>query len=374
VKLPPWAIRVIAPIAALAVALLISAGVLLIIGENPLSTFALMVRFAARTDSMIIMINRAVPLYFSALAVALGFKMGLFNIGVEGQYRLAVLLAAAAGGAVTGLPPVLHIMLIMLVAMAVGGAWAGIAGVLKVTRGVHEVISTIMLNFIATGLGAYLLATYLREPPPPGDLVIKTPALPPSARFPSLNPMLEALGMELRGGVNLRGFLLVATAAGLVYYLLVWRTRFGFNLRASGLNPGAAEASGVNPRAMVVTTMVLSGAFAGLVGMSELLGFFHRYTIDFPVGLGFLGIAVALLGRNHPAGIALAALLFGFMDRSSQILDLEAVPKEIVTIIQGVIILAVVIAYEVARRLVEAREVEAAAEASTAADLEEAQA
>lgn len=351
-------VRLAAPLVAVAVAIAISSVVLLIIGESPIEAFGAMIGYAARVDSAISIVNRAVPLYLSALAVALGFKMGLFNIGVEGQYRLAALVAAYAGGVVTGLPAVLHVGLIIVVAALTGGAWAGIAGVLKVTRGVHEVISTIMLNAISTALGAYLLSRYFREPPQPDDLVIKTPEIAPSGRFPSLNPMLESLQVEVPSGSSLQGFLLVAVLVGIGYYVLVWRTRFGYDLRASGANAPAAQASGVDPKRMVLVTMALSGGIAGLVGLSQILGFFHRYSIDFPIGLGFTGIAVALLGRNHPAGIALAALLFGFFDRGAQILDLQAIPKEIVTIVQGVIILSVVISYEVARRVAERQEAE----------------
>jgi simple sugar transport system permease protein len=142
----------------------------------------------------------------------------------------------------------------------------------------------------------------------------------------------------------------------------VWRTRFGFDLRASGLNPWAAQASGVDPKGMIVKAMLLSGGIAGLVGLSETLGYFHRYTLDFTTGLGFTGIAVALLGRNHPFGMAIGAFLFGFLSSSAQILDLDGIPKEIVGIMQGVILLSVVVAYEVVRRIRAAAEVRAAAE------------
>ena len=347
---------VLAPVAALVFALLVSSAALLLIHKSPTDAFTSMIEYGKRADSMISIANRAVPLFLAGLAVAIGFKMNLFNIGVEGQYRLAALLAAAVGGAVT-LPAPLHLALIIVVAMAVGATWAGIAGVLKVTRGVHEVISTIMLNFVATGLGAYLLATYLQTQRGPNDLIIKTKSIPSSGRFPSLNAVLG-----LKAHQDLFGFLVVAIGVGVFFYFLVWRTRFGYDLRASGANPDAARVSGVNASAMVVKTMLLSGAIAGLVGMNDLLGFFHQYTLDFPVGLGFTGIAVALVGRNHPLGVALAALLFGFIDRSAQILDLRDIPKEIITIMQGVIILSVVIAYEVVRRLAQAQEVRAAAE------------
>jgi general nucleoside transport system permease protein len=174
--------------------------------------------------------------------------------------------------------------------------------------------------------------------------------------MPNLNGWLEAIGLEVPSGARLTGFLVVAVLAGLAYYLLIWRSRFGYDLRASGLNPWAAAASGVAPKAMVVKAMLVSGAFAGLVGMSQLLGDFGRFTGDFPTGLGFTGIAIALLGRNHPVGIALGALLWGFMERSAQRLDLIDVPKEIVVIMQGTIVLAVVVAYEIVRRMQNARE------------------
>lgn len=360
------AIRLAASLAAVLFALAVSGLALAAIGESPIQAFTSMVSYGIQVDSLISILNRAIPLYLSALAVGIGFKMGLFNIGVEGQYRIASLLAASVGAALV-LPPILHVLVIMVVAVAVGGAWAGIAGVLKVKRGVHEVISTIMLNYIATGLGAYLLANYLREPAD-GGVNIRTPAIPESGLFPSLNPVLTAVGVDVPGGSNLQGFLLVAIVVGFLYWLLVWRTRFGYDLRAVGVNPSAAEASGVSPGGMVLKAMLLSGGIAGLVGLSQVLGFFGRFTLDFPTGFGFAGIAVALVGRNHPAGMGLAALLFAFLNRSAQILDFEQIPKEIEQIIQGVIILAVVIAYEVARRVIQARQVaEAAARAESQA-------
>jgi general nucleoside transport system permease protein len=342
------------PVSAIVLALGVSSLVLIIIGENPVSAFRSMASYGTQPNSLTSMVNRAAPLYVAGLAVAVGFKMNLFNIGVEGQYRLAALLAAAAGAAVT-LPAPLHIAFIMLVAMAVGASWAGIAGVLRVKRGVHEVVSTIMLNFIATGVGAYLLANYLRKPPRPNELIIQTRQIPPSGALPNL---------AVVGGEDLRSFVLIAIALGIAVYVLIWRTRFGYDLRATGINPEAARASGIDPNRMIVTTMLISGGIAGLIGMSDLLGFFHAYTLDFPTGLGFDGIAVALVGLNHPVGIAVAALLFGWVDRAAQILDLEGIPKEVIIITKGVVILSVVVAYEVVRRIVEAQQIKAAAEAT----------
>ncbi|HYT29270.1 MAG TPA: ABC transporter permease [Actinomycetota bacterium] len=351
-----WAL---APIAALAFSLVASSVALLLIHKDPLTAFHQMLSYGLQGSQVISIVNRATPLYLSALAVAIGFKMNLFNIGVEGQYYLAALLAATFGAAIH-LPAPIHILLILLVAMGVGATWSGVAGVLKVTRGVHEVISTIMLNFIAVGVGSYLLQRYFAAKTSAADLITRTKPIPASGLFPSIDKLFG-----IRNPIEpLSGFVLVAALVGIVYYVLVWRTRFGFDLRASGVNPDAARASGVNPRAMVLKTMLLSGAIAGLVGMMYLLSFFGAYTLDFPTGLGFTGIAVALVGRNHPVGMGLAAMLFGFLEVSAQILDLNGVPKEVIQIMEGIIILSVVIAYELVRRLIQSQDVRAAAQRS----------
>jgi general nucleoside transport system permease protein len=339
-------LRLLAPVAAVAFALFISGIVLEVSGNDALDTYRTMWDFGTTDQSIASILTRAVPLYLSGVAFAIAFKMGLFNIGVEGQYTVAVLLAAFVGANVE-LPPVLHVGLIMVVAVVVGASWAGIAGVLKVTRGVHEVISTIMLNFIGTYLVSYLLANHFLDRSEE-TLNLQTEKIPESGWFPSL--------LSLGRNADVDGFVVVALVLGLVYYVVIWRTRFGYDLRAMGLNPLAAQASGVAPRAMVVKGMLLSGAVAGMVGLPSLLGFSHNYGLDFPTGLGFAGITVALLGRNNPIGIAIGALLLAFLDRSAQILDLEGVAKEIVVIMEGVIVLSVVIAYELVQRLIESRQ------------------
>ncbi|MCU1352360.1 MAG: sugar transporter, permease protein, partial [Acidimicrobiales bacterium] len=299
---------------------------------------------------IISMLNRTGPYYIAGVAVAVGFKMNLFNIGVEGQYRLAALLAAAAGAAVT-LPAPLHVLLILVVAMAVGATWAVIPGLLKALRGVSEVISTIMLNAVAGGVAALLLEEYLKAPQAQGGYTVGTRPIAASGRFPSLNGVLGHVGVHLPSANRLQAYLFVAVVVGLVYHLLVWRTRFGFDLRASGSNPSAAEASGVDAKRMIISAMAISGAFAGLVGLNQVLSEAGRYTSDTVIGgLGFTGIAVALLGRNHPVGIAFGALLWAFMDAVQTPLANEGLPKQITAIMQGLIVLSVVIAYEVVRR------------------------
>ncbi len=355
----------IAPAVAAAIALVVSSIALVISGNSPVTAFVEMWKTIDSSESVVLIINRAVPYYVAGVAVAIGFRMNLFNIGANGQYTLAALLAASAGAAVS-LPAPLHVAFILVIAVCVGALWAAIAGVLKVTRGVNEVISTIMLNYIATGITAFLVAEYLRNPDT--LLVAETRTLPESARLPSLNPLLELVGIDIGGNAKLFGFLPFAIALGIGYHLLLNRSRFGYELRVSGANPAAARTAGINPNAMVLKAIVLSGAVAGLVGMSSLLADpqFYKYGDQFPKTLGFTGIALALLGRNHPAGVAVAALVWATIERATQRLSPLGIPQEIGVILQGSFLLAAVVAYEVVqRRNAEATAREAARATST---------
>jgi simple sugar transport system permease protein len=338
-----------APLAALALALLIGWLVLTISGQDAIGAFSAMLKYAfgesTRADVLTNVINKATPYYLAAVAVAVGFRMNLFNIGVEGQYRLGTTIAAALGAAtfMRPLPGWLNILIMVIVAMAVSAAWAGVAALLKAYRGVSEVISTIMLNYIAGSIFGFLLSTDRLGVVAPGGQLQATPTLPEST-------WLE--GFAVFSGTNSRvhSFIIVAFLVGVAYWFVLSRTTFGYDLRASGRNPFAAVASGVNARRMVIFAMLLSGAVAGLVGMPQLLGEEHAVTNQL-AQIGFIGIGIALLGRNSPVGIAFAALLWGFLDVTRLPLDLEGVPKEIVAILQGVTVLAVVIAYELAARL-----------------------
>lgn len=351
----------LAPAIALAFAIAVAAAALLAVGVSPVVAFGLMWEFGTTPTSVASIINRAVPLYVSAVAVAIGFQMKLFNIGVEGQYLVAALFAAWVGGSIAVWAP-LHILIIILVAAGVGALWAGIAGLLKVTRGVNEVVATIMLNFIGFSVVGFFLGNFFSVDA--HALNQATPPLPPSGQLPNLNWIFTLLGFSEPRGTELQGFVIFAILIGVGYHLLVWKTRFGFDLRASGMNPGAARMSGINPKRMILYTMLISGGVAGMVGLSTMFGNLHAFTQDFPRLLGFTGIAVALLGRNNAVGMAFGALLFGIMQRSSLILDLNDIPKEVVQIIQGVVVLAVVIAYEVVARVMKNRQIRAASEAT----------
>ncbi|WP_432929967.1 ABC transporter permease [Microbispora sp. CA-135349] len=338
VRLGGW-LAVAAPVLAIVFAVLITSVVLLVAGKPPVEAFTTLADYGTQPRTMVLILNSGVMYYISALAVAVGFRMNLFNIGVDGQYRIAALVAAAFGGAAL-VPGVLNTVLVIVIAMVVGALWAAIAGLLRVTRGVSEVISTIMLNAIATGIGSWLLQEHF------GVLTgndLGTRPIPEGARIP---------GMPLVAGTPLlvNGLLVLAVVLGVAYYVLLSRTRFGFELRATGKSETAAVASGVSVKKMIVVTMVMSGAVAGLIGLPELLGASYKYSNNFPTGLGFTGIAIALLGRNHPVGMAVGALLWSFLDNSSNQLQLIDISKEIVQIMQGVIVLSVIIAYELVHR------------------------
>ncbi|GAA4796655.1 MULTISPECIES: ABC transporter permease [Streptomyces] len=327
------------PVLALVVAFLLTSVVLLLSGLSAIEPYELMFQQLEFTDIQVLIINQTGIYYLAALAVAVGFRMNLFNIGVDGQYRLAVMLAAVVGAAVD-LPGPLHILLIVLVAMFVGAMWAGIAGILKTTRGVSEVVSTIMLNAIATSLIAWMILPANLGQQPPGSNQLNTGEIPESGWFP---------GLQLDGG-EIYGFTFVAFALGIVYWFTLNRTRFGFDLRATGASQSAAQASGVDAKRMVLTAMLISGAVAGLAGMPMLLGQTHTYSLSFPVGVGFVGITIALLGRNNPVGILFASLLVAFLDKTAEGLDLAGYPKEIALIMQGLIVIAVVVSYELVRQ------------------------
>lgn len=341
-------------VVAVVLAYAVSSVAILAAGADPLVAFAAMFDFGASETSVVnavtYILNRATPLFIAGLAVAIGFRMNLFNIGVEGQYRIAAIFAAFVGSQFV-LPAPLHITLVIIVGMAAGGLYALIPALLKVYRGVNEVISTIMLNFIATGMAAFLVRGPFAGEREEGQLTTSTPELPESAWFPDLNVLFTMVGLPAPRGAGLFGFLAVAIVVGVLVWVLLEFTRFGFEVKASGLNNTAALASGVNPKRMIISAMVLSGAIAGLIGLPEILGRTHAYGTSFTPQLGFLGIAVALLGRNKPVGIALAALLFGFLDRASGPLQLADIPPSVVAIIQGAIVLMVVIANEITRRI-----------------------
>jgi simple sugar transport system permease protein len=334
-------LAVAGPVMALVAAILLTSVVLLASGKNPIEPYHLMLQQIGYSDVQVLIINQASMYYIAALAVALGFRMNLFNIGVDGQYRLGAVMTAVVGAHVA-LPAGLQVPLLLLVAVLTGAFWAGIAGVLKVTRGVSEVVATIMLNAIATSLILYLTQTNTWGVQVGNNMT--TGIMKKSGWIPGID-----LGSDVG---EIYGLVFLAAIMGVLYWLVLNRTRFGFDLRATGESESAAAASGVDAKRMTLTAMLISGGVAGLAGLPLLLGDSHTYSLTFPEGLGFTAIGIALLGRNNPGGIALAALLWAFLDKASPALDYAtpvAYQKEIATIMQGLIVFAVVISYEVVR-------------------------
>lgn len=268
------------------------------------------------------------PYIFLGLAVALGFRGGLFNIGAEGQLFVGGLASAYVGYSLTGLPWYVHLPLALGAGMAAGGIWAAIPGFLKARTGAHEVINTIMMNWIAFRLTDYLLTGPMARP----DGLPITPVILPSAYLPALfpRPMRVHVGFFLALGMVL-----------LVYWFL-WKTTWGFEIRMVGANPRAAKYAGVKIARTMVLTMGLSGALAGLAGASQILGVDHQMVRAFSSGFGFDSIALALLGNSHPAGVLLASLLFGFLrGGAARMQSIASVPVELIRIIQGMVIIFV---------------------------------
>jgi simple sugar transport system permease protein len=339
VALPRWADLVLLPVVCLAIAMLAAAAVVAMVGQNPQEVIAVLVHGALGTARGIsYTLYYATTFVLTGLAVAIAFHAGLFNIGGEGQ--------AIMGGLGTGLAALWWSAALpgwlMLPIMAVAGAlfglvWAAIPGYLQAYRGSHVVITTIMFNFIASSILVYLLVNHLR---PPGAMSVESVAFAASAKLPAVHEVLASWGIDWPvSPLNLSIF--IALLAALAVYLFLWRTRAGYHLRAVGSSPGAAEYAGIRSPHQIMIAMSLSGALAGLVGMNEIAGVNGKLLLEFVSGAGFTGIAVALMGRNHPIGIILASLLFGalFQGGAEVAFDVPGFSRDMVVMLQGFIVL-----------------------------------
>lgn len=341
------------PLIAVLAAFLVGGIVIWLIGDNPFEAYRILFGSAlSYPEGIGYTLFYATPLIFTGLAVAVAFRCGLLNIGAEGQLYVAALATAFVGmkfgGTVvnvfgkdenfswTSLPAILLVPLCVLTAIAAGAFWGAIPGFLKARFGSHEVINSLMLYFIALGLVSYFTQYYLKVP---GDAILQSAPIGEAAHIPRISQFLP--GMPTFIPLNV-GFLVALLMCVLVYFFL-WKTRWGYELRATGANSAAAEYGGISVRKQIILAMTISGGLAGMVAINEVLGYRYRYYDGFSDGFGFTGIAVALLGRNHPIGIVLAALLFGMLTRGSIFLDAftENVSKDLVLVIQGVVILFV---------------------------------
>lgn len=342
------------PVIAVLVAFVVGGVIVWIIGDNPFEVYGLLLGSALTwPDGIGYTLFYATPLIFTGLAVAVAFRCGLLNIGAEGQLYVAAFACAwvsiKLGGTVikdfsgnpityggVSLPAVVLVPVAVLTAIAVGGAWGAIPGWLKARFGAHEVITTIMMNFIAVALVSYFTQYYYKAP---GDPIMESVPIGASAHIPRLGEFVPGLPERLPLNV---AFLLAILACVLVYIFL-WRTKWGYEIRATGANPSAAEYGGISVRKQIVLAMAVSGALAGMVGVNEVLGYRYRYYHEFSANYGFTGIAVALLGRNHPVGVFLAALLFGMLIRGGIFVDAfsQHVTKDLVEVLQAIVILFV---------------------------------
>ena len=313
------------PIFAVLLAVLIGAFILFVSGASPIEAYSALIKGSfGDLDAFTRTLEKATPLVFSGLAVAFAFKAGLFNIGAQGQLLFGAIVAAFLGFAIDGLPAYIHAPLALLGGALAGALFAAIPGALKTYTGAHEVITTIMLNYVAINLTDYLADGPWKDASP-GNIVARTPKILETAVIPDI------------GGLPV-GFLIALLFALLIWWLLE-HTTLGFEIKTVGQNPDAAEYSGVKVARTIILAMVISGFIAGIGGAVETQGVVGRYQPGFNVGLGFDGITIALLGKTNPFGVIPAAILIGAMEAGSSQMQFSAdVAKEIVDVIQALIL------------------------------------
>ncbi|HEY0408271.1 MAG TPA: ABC transporter permease [Pyrinomonadaceae bacterium] len=345
--------QIIFPLIAVFSAFIVGGIFILLIGDNPIEAYGLLLGSALSwPDGIGYTLFYATPLIFTGLAVSVAFRCGLLNIGAEGQLYVAAFATAWVcilfGGVVVdvfgkpvnysimSLPAVLLIPLAIVTAIVTGALWGAIPGYLKAKFGSHEVINTIMLNFIAIALVSYFTQYHYKVP---GDPLLQTAPIGTAARLPHLGSFIP--GLPQRIPVNVA--FILALVACLLVYIFLWRTKWGYEIRATGANPSAAEYGGISVRKQIVLAMAVSGGLAGMVAINEVMGYRYRYYDGFSANYGFTGIAVALLGRNHPVGVLLSALLFAVLIRGGIFVDAftDHVSKDLVEVLMAVVILFV---------------------------------
>ena len=339
VELPRWMDVALLPAVNLAFALLVAGLVVTLVGFKPEQVLALLIKGAFGSRAGIsYTLYYATTFVFTGLAVAVAFHGGLFNIGGEGQAMMGGLGAGLAALAWSAhLPTWLMLPLMVLAAALFGMVWAAVPGALQAWRGSHTVITTIMFNFIAAALLSYLLVGTLKEP---GNMTPESRAFSPSAHMPGVHEALAWIGIAWpRTPLNLT--VLLAVLAAVLTWLALWKSRPGYALRAVGFAPDASLYAGIQPQRLIVLSMAASGALAGLVGVNEIAGVHGRLLPDFVAGAGFAGIAVSLIGRNHPLGIVLASLLFGalYQGGSELAFEINGFSRDMVFMLQGLIVL-----------------------------------
>jgi general nucleoside transport system permease protein len=324
------------PFLAILTAVIIGGIIIIIVGGDPIRAYAGLIQGSfGSTKALSETAVWATPYIFAGLAVALAFKGGLFNIGAEGQLAVGAVFSALIGYALPGwlgfdLPLIIHLPLTVIIGMLMGGVWAGIVGWLKAYTGGHEVINTIMMNYIALNTTSFLLNGVMKDPSPT-NVIARTPLIADSARMPEI---FEGLRIHW-------GFILALLVAFFIWWLLN-KTTLGFEIRTVGLNPDAAKYAGINVKRITILTMVFSGMLAGLAGSIEVTGLNYRHELGFSIGYGFDAIAIALLGKSHPLGVVLASFLFAAMrNGATRMQFLTQLPVDLISMLQALILLFV---------------------------------
>jgi len=337
--LPRWADLLLLPLLNLGLALGLAGLVVWGIGQDPVEVIRVLLRGAFGTQrGLSYTLYYATTFVFTGLAVAVAFHGGLFNIGGEGQAILGGLgagLVALWWSAHLG--PWLMLPIMVLAAATAGMAWAFVPAYLQAYRGSHVVITTIMFNFLASSLLVYLLVNWLKVP---GSMAVESAEFADSARLPRMHELLQRLGIEWTSS-PLNASVFLAALAALGVHLFLWHSRAGYRLRTVGASEGAAGYAGIRPQRQLLLAMAISGGLAGLVGMNEIAGVSGRLMLDFVAGAGFTGIAVSLMGRNHPVGVVLASLLFGalFQGGAEVAFEVPGFTRDMVVALQGFIVL-----------------------------------
>ncbi|MBO9628705.1 MAG: ABC transporter permease [Shinella sp.] len=338
-KLPAWAEYGLIPLVNLAVAFLISGLVVLIVGESPLEAAYHMVNGAfGRGEYIGFTLYYTTTFIFTGLAVAVAFHAGLFNIGGEGQAYVGGIGVALACLALDRTLPWYLVFPIAIIGAAFFGAlWAMIPGWLQAKRGSHIVITTIMFNFIAASLMNYLLNKVFK---PLGSMSLETRTFDAGGQLPKLDWLMSIFGLSV-GNAPFNISFLLALLAAFGVWVLIWRTKLGYEMRTMGHSPAAARYAGIKEAKIIVITMMISGGLAGMMALNPIMGEQFRMQLEFVQGAGFVGIAVALMGRSHPAGIIPAALLFGMLYQGGAEISFEmpSISRDMIVIIQGLVIL-----------------------------------
>ncbi len=341
-------LEIVSPVLGFLASLVVLVIIVVAVGESPVKAFVAIYKFSlSKSAKLATILSMSIPLFFAGIAVAFAFQAGVFNIGVEGQYFFGGLIGALAG-IYFHFPPFIHIPVVIIFSMLGGALWALIPAILKVTKNVHEVISTIMFNSIALALLNYLVNDPLSGLGKGKSLEPQTAKIQSTALFGKINGFFRLLGWNVPDYVYLDYSLIVAIIMGIIVWFVLFRMRYGFEIRAVGTSLDVARYAGMKVKRLQIAAFLISGALGGLIGLQEIFAIRGYYTYNIASGLGFDGIAIALIGRNSPLGVVFASILFAFLKQAGYGLQFyTSVPNSVIYVITGLMILFIVVINEI---------------------------